>query len=212
MEEALTRRLATVVMADVVGYSRQMERDENGTIQRLKSMREEVVEPNTRRFRGRIVDTAGDGWLAEFASVTDAVQSSLAIQDVMLVRNAELPRDDRFELRIGINLADIVSQGNAIVGTGVNIAARLEALAEPGGICVSSAVYEQLRGLPDIACDDLGEQMVKNLSRPVHCYAIRVGPHRRMQAKKGLSIVLLTQITMCENSLQQLAISPPRIE
>ena len=185
MEEELTRRLATVVMADVVGYSRQMERDENGTIQRLKSMREEVVEPNTRRFRGRIVDTAGDGWLAEFASVSDAVQSSLAIQDVMLVRNAELPRDDRFELRIGINLGDIVSQGNAIFGTGVNIAARLEALAEPGGICVSRAVYEQLRGLPDIACDDLGEQIVKNLSRPVHCYAIRVGPHRRMQAVAG---------------------------
>jgi adenylate cyclase len=185
MEEELTRRLATVVMADVVGYSRQMERDENGTIQRLKSMREEVVEPNTRSFRGRIVDTAGDGWLAEFASVTDAVRSSLAIQDAMLVRNAELPRDDRFELRIGINLGDIVFEGNSIFGNGVNIAARLEALAEPGGICVSSAVHEQLRGLPDISCDDLGEQKVKNINRPVHCYAIRIGPHRRIQAASG---------------------------
>jgi adenylate cyclase len=185
MEEELTRRLATVVMADVVGYSRQMERNENGTIQRLKSMREEVVEPNTRRFRGRIVDTAGDGWLAEFASVTDAVQSSLAIQDAMLVRNAELPRDDRFELRIGINLSDIVFEGNAIFGNGVNIAARLEALAEPGGICVSSAVREQLRSFPDISFDDLGEQKVKNINRPVHCYAIRVAPHRRMQAVAG---------------------------
>ena len=181
MEEELTRRLATVVMADVVGYSRQMERNENGTIQRLKSMREEVVEPNTRRFRGRIVDTAGDGWLAEFASVTDAVQSSLAIQDAMLVRNAELPRDDRFELRIGINLGDIVFEGNAIFGNGVNIAARLEALAEPGGICVSSAVREQLRSFPDISFDDLGEQKVKNINRPVHCYAIRVAPHRRIR-------------------------------
>lgn len=185
MEEGPTRRLTTVVMADVVGYSRQMERDENGTIRRLKSMREEVVEPNTRRFRGRIVDTAGDGWLAEFSSVTDAVQSSLAIQDAMLARNAELPRDDRFELRIGINLGDVVCEGDAILGTGVNVAARLEALAEPGGICVSSAVHEQLQSLPGISCDDLGEQQVKNISRPVHCYAIRVGPHRRVQAAAG---------------------------
>jgi len=182
VEKELTRRLATVVMADIVGYSRQMERDEDGTIRRLKSMREEVVEPRTRDFRGRIVDTAGDGWLAEFASVTDAVQSSLAIQDAMQVRNADLHRDDRFEIRIGINLGEVVCEGSAIFGTGVNVAARLEGLAEPGGICISSAVHDQLHGLPNVACDDLGEQQVKNISRRVHCYAIRVGPHRRMQA------------------------------
>jgi TolB-like protein/class 3 adenylate cyclase/Flp pilus assembly protein TadD len=172
-------------MADVVGYSRQMEHDEAGTIERLKSMRREVVEPQTRRFRGRIVDTAGDGWLAEFSSVTDAVRSSLAIQDAMQVRNAELSRDARFEIRIGINLGEVVCDGDAIFGNGVNVAARLEALAEPGGICVSSAVHDQLRGLPDVACDDLGEQKVKNIARPVHCYAIRVGPHRRIQAAAG---------------------------
>jgi len=169
-------------MADVVGYSRQMERDEIGTIQRLRAMREDVVEPQTRRFRGRIVDTAGDGWLAEFSSVTDAVQSSLAIQDAMQERNAGLPRDDRFEIRIGINLGEVVCEGDAIFGNGVNVAARLEALAEPGGICISSAVHDQLRGLPDVACDDLGERQVKNIARPVHCYAIRIGAHRRMRA------------------------------
>jgi adenylate cyclase len=182
VEKELSRRLATVVMADVVGYSRQMERDEAGTVRRLQSMRQEVVEPQTRRFRGRIVDTAGDGWLAEFTSVTDAVRSSLAIQDAMQARNADLPRDDRFEIRIGINLGEVVCEGNSIFGTGVNVAARLESLAEPGGICISGAVHDQLQGLPDVACDDLGEQKVKNIARPVHCYAIRVGPHRRMQA------------------------------
>ena len=169
-------------MADVVGYSRQMERDEAGTVRRLQSMRQDVVEPQTLRFRGRIVDTAGDGWLAEFSSVTDAVRSSLAIQDAMQARNADLPRDDRFEIRIGINLGEVVCEGNSIFGTGVNVAARLEALAEPGGICISGAVHDQLLGLPDVACDDLGEQKVKNIARPVHCYAIRVGPHRRMLA------------------------------
>jgi len=182
VEKELSRRLATVVLADVVGYSRQMERDEAGTIHRLRSMREEVVEPQTRGFRGRIVDTAGDGWLAEFSSVTDAVQSSLAIQDAMQIRNQGLPRDDRFELRIGINLGEVVYEGNAIFGTGINVAARLQALAEPGGICISSAVHDQLHGLPDVACDDMGEQQVKNIARPVHCYAIRLGPHRRIQS------------------------------
>jgi len=167
-------------MADVVGYSRQMERDEDGTVWRLKSMREEVVEPITQRFRGRIVDTAGDGWLAEFASVTDAVQSSLAIQDAMQARNADLLRDERFELRIGINLGEVICEGQAIFGTGVNVAARLEALAAPGGICISGAVHDQMQGLPDVACDDMGEQQVKNISRPIHCFAIRMEPHRRM--------------------------------
>jgi len=161
--------LATIVMADVVGYSRQMERNEDGTIQRLKSMREEVVQPLTLRFRGRIVDMTG----------------GLAIQDAMLARNAELPRDDRFELRIGINLGEIVCEGEAIFGTGVNVAARLQALAEPGGVCISGSVHDQIHGLTDVACDDLGERQVKNISRPVHCYAIRVGPHRRMQAASG---------------------------
>ena len=184
-ERDLTRRLATVVMADVVGYSRQMERDEARTIQRLRSMRQEVVEPQTRLFRGRIVDTAGDGWLAEFSSVTDAVQSSLAIQDAMWARNAGLPRDDRFEIRIGINLGEVVCEGASIFGNGVNVAARLEALAEPGGICISGAVHDQLHGLPDVSCDDLGEQKVKNIVRPVHCYAIRVEPHRRIKGLAG---------------------------
>ena len=183
MNEELKHRLATVVMADVVGYSRQMEQDEAGTVRRLRSMREEVVEPLTQRFRGRIVDTAGDGWLAEFASVTDAVQCSLAIQDAMQTRNAELDRDQRFEIRIGINLGEVICEGHAIYGNGVNVAARLEALAAPGGICIAGAVHDQLHGLPDVAADDMGEQRVKNIARPIHCYAIRMGPHRRMRSE-----------------------------
>jgi len=180
MSEKLQRRLATIVMADVVGYSRQMERDEVGTVLRLQSMRQEVVEPLTSRFRGRIVDTAGDGWLAEFASVTDAVQSSLAIQSALQTRNADLARDDRFEIRIGINLGEVICEGSSIYGTGVNVAARLEALAAPGGICASGAVHEQLQALADVAFDDMGEQQVKNIARPIRCYAIRVEPHRRV--------------------------------
>jgi len=183
VNEELKHRLATVVMADVVGYSRQMEQDEAGTVRRLRSMREEVVEPLTQRFRGRIVDTAGDGWLAEFASVTDAVQCSLAIQDAMQTRNAELDRDQRFEIRIGINLGEVICEGHAIYGNGVNVAARLEALAAPGGICIAGAVHDQLHGLPDVAADDMGEQRVKNIARPIHCYAIRMGPHRRMRSE-----------------------------
>lgn len=185
VQKELTYRLTTVVMADVVGYSRQMERDEAGTIRRLRALREEVVEPQTRHFRGRIVDTAGDGWLAEFSSVTNAVQSSLAIQDAMQARNEGLPRDDRFDVRVGINLGEVACEGTAIFGNGVNVAARLEALAEPGGICISAAVHDQLHSLPDVVCDDLGEQKVKNIARPVHCYAIRVGPRRRLTSEQA---------------------------
>lgn len=175
MDRQLTRRLATVVMADVVGYSRQMEQDQSGTIERLRSMRKEVVGPLTRRFGGRVVDTAGDSWLAEFSSVTDAVQSSLAIQNAMGARNRGLPPDERFEVRIGIDLGEIVCENDAIFGTGINVAARLQALAEPGGICISGSVHDQLQGLPAIDCEDLGEQQVKNIARPIHCYAIHAG-------------------------------------
>jgi TolB-like protein/Flp pilus assembly protein TadD len=143
-------------------------------------MRSEVVYPETTRRDGRIVDTAGDGWLAEFASVTDALHSSLAIQDAMQERNAGLTRDARFEIRIGINLGEVICEGEAIYGTGVNVAARLEALATPGGICISGSVHEHMQGVPDVACDDMGEQAVKNISRPVRCYALRLEPRRRI--------------------------------
>jgi len=179
-ERQPTRRLATIVVADVVSYSRLMEHDEAGTLQRLQAMRSEVVYPQTQKLRGRIVKTTGDGWLAEFASVTDAVRSSVGIQDAMALRNDSLPRDQRLEVRIGINLGEIILEGDDIYGTGVNVAARLESLAAPGGVCVSGAVHDQLQGIPDLAFDDMGEQQVKNIARPVHCYALRLAPHRRL--------------------------------
>ena len=131
--QQLTRRLATVVVADVVSYSRLMEHDEAGTLRRLQAMRSEVVYPQTQKLRGRIVKTTGDGWLAEFASVTDAVRSSVEIQDAMALRNDSLPRDQRLEVRIGINLGEIIVEGDDIFGNGVNVAARLESLAARKG-------------------------------------------------------------------------------
>jgi len=179
-EQQLTRRLATIVVADLVSYSRLMESDEAGTLQRLQAMRSEVVYPQTQRFRGRLVKTTGDGWLAEFTSVTDAVRSSIEIQDAMAVRNEGIARDQRLEVRIGINLGEIIYDNDDIYGTGVNVAARLESLAAPGGVCVSGAVHDQIHSLPDLAFDDMGEQQVKNLARPVHCYGLRLGSHRRL--------------------------------
>ena len=196
-EQQLTRRLATIVVADIVSYSRLMEHDEAGTLRRLQAMRSEVVNPPTQRFRGRVVKTTGDGWLAEFASVTDAVRSSIEIQDAMALRNASLPRDQRLEVRIGINLGEIIFEGDDIYGTGVNVAARLESLAAPGGVCVSGAVHDQVQGVPDLAFDDMGEQHVKNIARPVHCYALRLASHRRLmstateQAAPAASIAVL---------------------
>ena len=191
-DQQVRRRLATIVAADVVGYSRHMDTDEVGTLARLKSMRSEVVYPETTRRSGRIVDTAGDGWLAEFASVTDALLSSIAIQDAMQERNTGLPRDARFEIRIGMNLGEVICEGDAIYGTGVNVAARLEALAPPGGICISDSVHDHMQGVPDVACDDMGEQVVKNISRPVRCYALRLEPRRRVLSGAGGSRVTPT--------------------
>ena len=184
-ERPLTRRLATIVVADVVGYSRLMETDEAGTLAELQTMRDDVVYPKTSRFRGRVVKTTGDGWLAEFPSVTDAVWSSIEIQDAMAERNARLSRDRRFEIRVGINLGEIVLDGDDIYGTGVNVAARLESLAPPGGICISGAVHDQMQGIPNLVCDDMGEQSVKNIARPVQCFSIRLDSRRRVSDGDG---------------------------
>ena len=181
-EQQLTRRLATIVVADVVSYSRLMEHDEAGTLRRLQAMRSEVIYPQTQRFRGRIVKTTGDGWLAEFGSVADAVRSSIQIQDAMAPHNESLPRDRRLEIRIGINLGEVIVEGDDIYGTGVNVAARLESLAAPGGVCISGAVHDQIQGIPDLTFDDMGEQHVKNIARPIHCYALRLGSHRRLMS------------------------------
>ena len=169
---AATRRLTTIFAADVAGYSRLIEADEEGTIERLKAHRRELIDPKIREFQGRIVKTAGDGLLAEFASVVDAMRCAAEVQRGMLDRDAGLDDDRRMRFRIGINLGDVIAEDGDILGDGVNIAARLEALAEPGGICISRTVHDQVRDRLSFRLDDMGEQSVHNITRPVRVYAL----------------------------------------
>jgi class 3 adenylate cyclase/pimeloyl-ACP methyl ester carboxylesterase len=168
----MQRRLAAVLAADVVGYSRLMGTDEIGTITSLKSHRRELVDPGIAEHRGRIVKTTGDGMLVEFASVVDAVSCAVHIQRSMVRRNVTVPADKRIIFRIGINVGDIIIDGDDIYGDGVNIAARLETLCEPGGVCISRAANEQIRDKLSIAFADLGEQAVKNIARAVGVFGL----------------------------------------
>src|SRR5690242_7436923 len=161
------RRLTAILAADVAGYSRLMGADEEGMLARLKAHRRELIDPKIREHRGRIVKTTGDGMLVEFASVVDAVRCAAEIQRGMLDREAEIEEDRRIRFRIGINLGDIIVDGDDIFGDGVNVAARLEALADPGGICISRTVRNQIRDKLPYAFEDMGEQIVKNIARPV---------------------------------------------
>jgi TolB-like protein/class 3 adenylate cyclase/tetratricopeptide (TPR) repeat protein len=170
-QEQVRRRLAAILAADVAGYSRLTGVDEEGTLARLRALNEGVIAPAIARHQGRIVKTMGDGLLAEFASVVDAVRSAVAIQRQLAEHNAALASGERLDLRIGINLGDVVVEGDDILGDGVNIAARLEALAEPGGICLSRAAYEQSRGKVATPFADLGERSLKNIAEPVRVYA-----------------------------------------
>src|SRR5947208_12992451 len=156
-----TRRLAAILAADVVGYSRLMGVDEEGTHERLKAHLREVVDPKIREHRGRIVKTTGDGVLAEFASVVDAVRCAAEIQRAMADRDLDLAEERRLRFRIGVNLGDVIADGDDIYGDGVNIAARLEVLAEPGGICISRMVRDQIRDKLPYPFEDLREQSVK---------------------------------------------------
>ena len=168
-----TRRLAAILAADVAGYSRLMEADEESTHERLRAHRRELVDPKIGEHSGRIVKNAGDGMLAEFASVVDAVRCAAELQRAMIDREAGIPEDRRIRFRIGINLGDVIVEDDDIFGDGVNVAARLEALAEPGGICISRMVRDQIRDKLPYAFEDLGEQSVKNIARPVRVYALR---------------------------------------
>ena len=170
-----TRRLAAILAADVAGYSRLMGVDEEGTHERLRAHFEELVDPKITEHRGRIVKNTGDGMLTEFPSVVDAVRCAVEVQRGMAERNTGTPLEKRIEFRIGINLGDVIAEGEDIFGDGVNIAARLEALAEPGGICISRVVRDQVRDRLDYTFEDLGEQQVKNISRPVRVYRVRDG-------------------------------------
>jgi adenylate cyclase len=159
-EERVDRRLAAIMAADIAAYSRLMGADEEGTLRRLKAHRKELVDPKITEHRGRIVKTTGDGMLVEFVSVVDAVRCAVDIQRGMLERDADLPTDNRIRFRIGINVGDIIIDSGDIFGDGVNVAARLEGLADPGGIMVSSVVHDQVRDKLSFGFEDLGEQEV----------------------------------------------------
>jgi len=162
-----TRRLAAILAADVAGYSRLMGADEEGTLARFNAHRRALVDPKIAEHGGRIVKTTGDGLLAEFPSVVDAVRCAVEVQRGMAERNAAVPAAERIEFRIGINLGDIIVEAGDIFGDGVNIAARLESLAEPGGVLISNNVHDQVRDRLPFAFTDLGEQQVKNIARPL---------------------------------------------
>ena len=171
-----TRRLAAVLAADVAGYSRLIGADEHGTLQAFKAILAELVDPAIAAHNGRLVKTTGDGFLVEFSSVVDALHCATEVQARMPDRNANVPREARIEFRIGINAGDIVVEDSDIFGDSVNIVARLEGLAEPGGICVSERVQEDAAGKLDLAFEDMGEQELKNIARPVRVFRVRSGP------------------------------------
>ena len=184
MDEArVDRRLAAIFAGDIAGYSRLMGADEEGTLHQLKAHRKELVDPKITEHRGRIVKTTGDGMLVEFVSVVDAVRCAVDIQRGMAERNSNVPAESCIQFRIGINVGDIISDDNDIYGDGVNVAARLEALAEPGGIMVSRNVYDQVRDKLSFGFEDMGEQTVKNMARPI-------GVHRISLAESGAPLVV----------------------
>jgi adenylate cyclase len=201
VEARIERRLAAIMAADIAGYSRLMGVDEEGTLRQLKAHRKELVDPKITEHRGHIVKTTGDGMLVEFISVVDAVRCAVDIQRTMAERNAEVPTETRIQFRIGINVGDIISDDNDIYGDGVNVAARLEALADPGGIDVSRNVHDQVRDKLSFSFEDLGEQTVKNIARPI-------GVHRiDLTENTGPAVIISTAVV----PKSELAISRPSI-
>jgi adenylate cyclase len=179
------RRLAAILAADVAGYSRLIGADEGGTLERLKALRRELLDPKIVEHRGRLVKTTGDGLLVEFCSVVDALHCAVDVQREMAGRNAPIAAGDRIEFRIGINVGDIVVEDSDIFGDGVNVAARLEGLAEPGGICVSARVQEDATGRLDLAFEDIGEQRLKNIARPVRVFRVVTGAQPMARSGTG---------------------------
>jgi adenylate cyclase len=214
------RKLAAILAADVVGYSRLMGIDEEGTLAQLRAHRRALIDPKIKEHHGRIVKTTGDGMLVEFASVVDAVRCAVEVQRGMAERNAGVPQDKRIEFRVGINLGDIIVEDKDIFGDGVNVAARLEALAEPGGICVSRGVRDPVRDKLGFTFEDMGEQAVKNIARPIHAYRVRfegvdvaersrtTAPRRRLAAWAAGCVVLLVSVAGATWYITKPAIGP----
>ncbi len=181
------RRLAAIMATDVVGYSRLIERDEDRTLARLKALRRELLEPSVAEYQGRVVKLTGDGALCEFASVVDAVRCAVLVQRGVAERERDAPEEERIRLRIGVNLGDVVHEADGdLYGDGVNIAARLEQLCEPGGVLVSGTAYDHLEGKLDLPLEFAGEQRVKNIERLVRAYRVRLdGAGRRRSPGAG---------------------------
>jgi TolB-like protein/tetratricopeptide (TPR) repeat protein len=205
--ERSNRRLTTILAGDAVGYSRLVGTDEEGTLKHLRALRKDLIDPMIAAHRGRIVKTTGDGFLVEYASVVDAVRSAVEMQRAIAESNAALAPDKRIEFRIGINLGDVVVEADGdLMGDGVNVAARLEGIAEPGGICLSGAAYDQVRGKIDMAVQDRGEQRLKNIAEPVRTYAlspvhaVAAAPHTAVAPR--LSIVVLPFVNLGSNGEQ----------
>src|SRR5258707_6325536 len=171
-----TRKLAAILVADVVGFSRLAAADEDGTLSRLRGLRSDLIDPAIAAHRGRVVKRTGDGLLAEFRSVVDAVRCAIELQTGMVERNVGLPDDRRIEFRIGVHLGDVVEEADGdLMGEGVNIAARLEGAAKPGAICLSEQAYWQVKGRLDLAVSDLGQTRLKNIAEPIRVYLLQVG-------------------------------------
>ena len=184
----MERRLAAILAADVAGYSRLMGANEEGTLDQLKSIRKALVDPTIATHRGRIVKTTGDGMLVEFASAVDAVRNAVEIQRGMAEQNTAVPQDQRIEFRIGVHVGDIIFDDNDIFGDGVNIAARLEGIAEPGGVCMSDDAYRQVRGKVEIDCDDMGPQSLKNIAEPMRAWRLRMTGQTPSAVKSGSAV------------------------
>jgi len=184
------RRLAAILVADIAGYSRLMGADEEGTLERLKTLRRELTEPKIAEHRGRVVKTTGDGMLVEFASVVDAVRCAVEIQRAMAERDGDVAATERLELRIGVNLGDVIAEGDDLYGDGVNIAARLETLAEPGQVFVSNTVHDHVRDRLPFAFEDLGEHQVKNISRAVRVFRVGDAPTGKPREPASVALTL----------------------
>ena len=171
-----TRKIAAILVADVVGYSRLAGADEEGTLARLRALRSDLIDPTIAVHKGRVVKRTGDGLLAEFRSVVDTVRCAIELQHGMIERSTGVPAERRIEFRVGVHLGDVVEEADGdLMGDGVNVAARLERLAKPGGVLISGAAYDQLQGKLDVALEFVGEQNLKNITRPVRAYRVRLG-------------------------------------
>lgn len=195
-EERAERRLAAVLAVDVAGYSRLMGSNEEGTLARLKAVRKVLVDPTIASHRGRIVKTTGDGMLVEFASAVDAVRGAIEVQRGMADRNVSVPQDQRIEFRMGIHVGDIIIDDNDIFGDGVNIAARLEGIAEPGGVCISDDAHRQIRGKIDVDFDNIGEQTLKNIAEPMRAWRMRFAGEAAPAIQPGSSPIQVQDLAL----------------